>query len=127
MNTEPARIISIVSAFVTAAIAFAVAFGFNLDGEQQKAILGMIAPTVGVIVIAGEVLRSKVVSPASAGAAVAIAKTEDPATRTVPDIQVGGYKQIVAEKLGTSVGQLTFKPPVDAQSGNTPGLASAAN
>lgn len=60
MSKEPARIISLISAFATAAIAFAVAFGLDVSDAQRNAILGMIAPTVGVIVIAGEFIRSQV-------------------------------------------------------------------
>jgi hypothetical protein len=125
VNKEPARIISVISAFVTAVIAFAIAFGFNLTDEQRNAILGMIAPTVGIIVLAGEVTRSRVVSPTSAASAVVNAKAELPVTTAVPDIRVSGYKEIVAEKLGARVDQLTFKPPVDAQSGSGQELMSA--
>lgn len=41
----------------------------------------------------------KVVSPASAGPAVAMAKSEDPATLTVSDVRASGFKEIVAGSL----------------------------
>ncbi|MCC6790709.1 MAG: hypothetical protein IT336_03435 [Thermomicrobiales bacterium] len=109
MGKEPARIISLVTAFATAAIAFAVAFGLNLSDDQRNAILGMIPPTAAMFVIAGECIRSRVVSPETAASAVAQAKREDPSTPAVPEIEVKGFRGMVANNLQVRAGHLTFR------------------
>lgn len=63
MNKEPAAIISAVTAAVTAVLALLVAFGLELTGDQQAAILGVAA--VVAPLVAGLVTRSAVFSPAS--------------------------------------------------------------
>lgn len=60
MKNEPARIVSIITAFATAVLGLVAAFGLDVSDSQQTAIIGVIAPTVTMIVVAGEVIRSKV-------------------------------------------------------------------
>lgn len=81
------------------------------DAGQQNAT----APTVSGILLAGEIITAGVVSPAAAGESVAIAKQKDPTTPTAPDVVVGGYQDVVVEKLGKDVDHLVFKPSVQAQ------------
>lgn len=81
------------------------------DTGQQNAI----APIVSGILLAGEIIRASVVSPAAAGESAAIAKQQNPTTPTVPDVVVGGYQDVVVEKLGKDVDHLAFKPSVQAQ------------
>jgi outer membrane murein-binding lipoprotein Lpp len=57
VKTEPALVISTLSGLATAVIAAIIAFGGNLTEAQSNAILGMIAPTVGVIILAGAIVR----------------------------------------------------------------------
>jgi hypothetical protein len=114
---EPARIIAGITAFVTAVIAVFVAFGLGLDESQQKAILGVIAPTVVLIGLAGELIRARVVSPATAAEAVAVAKQEPAATRAVPRVEVAGYRKAVAAHLGRPASALEFRPVVDGELG----------
>lgn len=56
-KTEPALVISTLTGFATAIIAAVVAFGVDMSQAQQAAVLGMIAPTVGVIILAGAIIR----------------------------------------------------------------------
>lgn len=63
MQTEPSVIIGGITAFVTAAIGLLVAFGLDIDQQQQTAILGMtavLAPAIASIII-----RFRVFSPAT--------------------------------------------------------------
>ena len=83
MATEPARIITAITAFVTAVLGLVSAFGLGLTDDQRNAILGVIGPTVVLIIVAGELIRSKVVSPKAAGEAVGIAKRTDPASPVI--------------------------------------------
>jgi hypothetical protein len=116
MAQEPSRIISLVTAFITAVIGAAAAFGLNIDDTQRNAILAVVAPAVAVIIALGEVIRSRVVSPASAGEAVAIAKMTPSESNVVPDVRVGGYKQAVVDNmpLVENQGQINWKPRVEA-------------
>ena len=59
-RTEPARVVSTVTAFLAALFAVLVAFGIDLSEAQQDAILGAIAPVVAVIVLMGEIIRGQV-------------------------------------------------------------------
>lgn len=47
MKTEPATIITTVTAFIVAVFGLAAAFGLNVSPETQKAILSVVGPTVG--------------------------------------------------------------------------------
>lgn len=63
MQREPSILIGGITAFVTALIGLLVAFGLDIDQQQQTAILGMtavLAPAVASIVI-----RFRVFSPAT--------------------------------------------------------------
>lgn len=65
-KTEPARVVSTLTALLTALIGVAVAFGLNVSEPQQNALLGAIAPIVAVIFLMGEIIRGQVYSPDSA-------------------------------------------------------------
>ena len=114
LSTEPSRIISLVTALVTAVLGAAAAFGLNLDDAQRNAVLAVVAPAVAVIIALGEVIRSRVVSPASAGQAVAAAKQIDPANNTVPEVDVANFKQAVVDNLPgiTEQDQVNWRPKV---------------
>lgn len=60
LNTEPAVIVSLISAIV----ALAVSFGANLSGDQVGAIMAV------VVIVAGLVTRTQVTPAAKADAAV---------------------------------------------------------
>lgn len=72
-KTEPALVISTLTGFATAVIAVLVAFNAAITQAQQNAILGMIAPTVGVIILAGAIIR-QFVRPASTSVSTEKAK-----------------------------------------------------
>jgi outer membrane murein-binding lipoprotein Lpp len=72
-KTEPAIVVSSMAAFATAIIAALVAFGADITDEQKNALLGMIAPTVGVIILAGGIVR-QFVRPASTSVDTSTAK-----------------------------------------------------
>jgi hypothetical protein len=114
LSTEPSRIISIVTALVTAVIGAAAAFGLNIDDAQRNAILAVVAPAVAVILALGEVIRSRVVSPASAGEAVAKAKQTEPGSNVVPDVDVANYRAAVVDNLPlvANEDQINWKPKV---------------
>lgn len=82
MQTEPATIIGLVSTAVAAIVALLVAFGLPITDAQQVAILGVVAG-VGPIVVA-LLIRPRVYSPASADAAVEVARIEGETTGTIP-------------------------------------------
>ncbi len=63
MNREPAAIIGTITAAVTAILALLVAFGLDIEPEQQAAILGVIA--VIAPVVATLITRSAVFAPAT--------------------------------------------------------------
>lgn len=121
MTNEPARIIGYVTTAVTAIIGVLIAFGVNISDQQQTAILTAIGAFVPVAIFMTEFIRSRVVSPASAGEAVAVAKTASPFdqvglpdSNTVPDIKVANYKDAVIENLPATVDERTisWKPKI---------------
>lgn len=112
MTNEPARIIAVLTAFVTAVIGLVAAFGLGLDEGQRNAIIGVIAPTVTLIVVAGELIRSRVVSPNTAATAVLKAKEIEPGSDDVPDIPVKGYRRAVSEVTGVSESGFNWTGPL---------------
>lgn len=109
MTTEPTRIVTAITILVTSLFGVLAIVGLNLDEGERNAIIGVISPLVVLIGIAGEITRSKVVSPASAGEAVALAKQEHPSTATIPDVQVAGYRAAVLASLPRD----SFAIPID--------------
>jgi argininosuccinate lyase len=63
MTKEPAVIISTLTAFLTAAIGFCLAFGLDISEEQQDAVIKMVAAMVTTIAVLGPVIRQFVFSP----------------------------------------------------------------
>lgn len=61
MQTEPARIVGLLTSIVTAILALLVAFGLPLSNGQTGAILGVIAATGPVV--AGFIIRRHVYAP----------------------------------------------------------------
>lgn len=112
MDREPAAIVGTATAVVSAILVFLQSMGMNITDQQQDAIRGLVA--VVAPLIAAFVIRNFVVSPASAGEAVAIAKTEPAATNVVPDIRVSGYRNAVVENLPATVDErtITWRPKV---------------
>lgn len=109
MATEPARLIGYVSTAVTAIAALLLLLGYNMDDQLQKALIGAIVAVVVLVVFIVEMIRSRVVSPASAGQAVAVAKMEPTETNTIPEIKVANYKEAVVENLPLAVDDRTIK------------------
>lgn len=109
MSTEPTRIIGYVTTAVTALIGLLVAFGVDISDEQKNALLTAIGAFVPVAIVMVELIRNFVVSPASAGEAVAIAKTEHPDTATIPDVRVANYRAAVVDNLPATVDERTIK------------------
>lgn len=108
MTNEPARLVSIITAFITAALGLVAAFGLNVSDDQRNAILGVIGPTVLIIGFAGEFIRARVVSPETAAKAVSDAKQMNPGSNNVPLIEVNGYKSAVADNLSLNESHLNF-------------------
>lgn len=109
LSQEPARLIGYLSSAIGAIIGLAVVLGFDVNPDLEKAIIGVITAWVPLIIFIVEMTRSRVVSPQSAGEAVAIAKTEPAATNVVPDIKVSGYRAAVVENLPATVDERTIK------------------
>jgi len=65
LQREPAVVVSTLVSFLTAGVGFGVAFGLDIDDDQQQAIIAVVAPAVAVIFMVGPVLRQFVWSPAS--------------------------------------------------------------
>jgi Zn-dependent alcohol dehydrogenase len=88
-QTEPAQLVAYLTSIVTAGIALAVAFGFELTEDQTAAILGAVA--VGAPIVAGLITRSKVYSPATVeGIANQQYRAGTPPTDAQPDIPPPG-------------------------------------
>lgn len=60
-QNEPAQIVAYLTSAVTAILALLVAYGFDIDQDQQSAILGVVA--VIAPVVAGLLIRGQVYSP----------------------------------------------------------------
>ncbi len=86
MNKEPARIISIITAFATAVLGLIAAFGLDVSDSQRNAIIGVIAPTVTMIVVAGELIRSQVTPTTKAEQKITEAFFKDPAIDDKPKL-----------------------------------------
>lgn len=114
MQTEPTRLITAITAVLTSLFGVLAAFGLNLDDGERNAILGVVGPIVVAIIVGGEVVRSKVVSPATAGAAVASAKESHTTSPDMPDINVPGYREAVLNNLVGAPGALPLKWKIPA-------------
>lgn len=82
MKTEPVISVGSITAAVTAVIALLVAYGFDISGDQQTAILGIVAVLAPMIAMA--FTRGKVYSPASAQKAANEAAVTQDATIAPP-------------------------------------------
>jgi len=65
LKSEPAVVVSTLTALLTAAIGFGAAFGLNISEDQQNAIIAVVAPAVALIAMIGPVIRQFVYSPES--------------------------------------------------------------
>ncbi|MDQ3167323.1 MAG: hypothetical protein M3P94_01595 [Chloroflexota bacterium] len=85
LSREPAVIISATVAFLTAVIGLGAAFGLDVSDDMRQSIIGVVAPTVGIILLLGPVIRQfvKPVAKADADEATAYNKGLDDATGTV--------------------------------------------
>lgn len=63
MNTEPAITIASLVALLGAVITLLVVFGIEVTDDQRDAIIAV--ATIGLPIVAGLVIRAKVVSPAT--------------------------------------------------------------
>jgi len=111
VQKEPAVTVGTIIAIVAAVLVFLDQFGISLSSEQQEAITSLVAVLAPIIV--GLVVRQLVVSPATAGEAVAIAKSNSPASSNVPAVAVPGYQDSVAQFLGRPKSTLAFHPEAD--------------
>lgn len=66
LKTEPAVVVSTITAFLIAVMTGLAVFGIPMSDEQQKAVIATVAPTVGVVALIGPVIRQLVYSPESA-------------------------------------------------------------
>lgn len=62
-KTEPARLVSTVTAVLTALFGVVAAFGLPVSEGQQNAILGAVTPIVAAIFLMGEIIRGQVYAP----------------------------------------------------------------
>lgn len=115
MTKEPAALIGIITAIVAAVLVLLREFGVDITDGQQEAIRNVVAVLAPVIV--GLVVRQYVVSPATAGEAVAIAKGNSPTSANVPAVNVPGYEGQVAGFLRVPKSTLEFAPEADGHRG----------
>jgi len=118
MSKEPAALIAAITAIVAAVLVFLREFGVDITDGQQDAIRNLVAVLAPIIV--GLVVRQLVVSPATAGEAVAIAKRNQPASPNVPAVDVPGYEASVAQFLGRPKSTLAFHPEADGDGAAAP-------
>jgi len=90
LSKEPAVIISAAVAFLTALIGLGAAFGLDVSDQMRQAIIGVVAPTVGIILLLGPVIRQfvKPVPRAEADEAKAYNAGLDAGTGTVTHAMV---------------------------------------
>lgn len=117
LSSEPTRIVGYSTSAVAAIIALLVAFGADISDDQKNAVLTAIGTCVPIVIFMVEVTRSRVVSPKSAGEAVGLAQQNASTSTTVPLVDVGGYKDAVADTMNADVADLKFKPKVDNAGG----------
>ena len=86
IQREPAVIVSTLTAFLTAAIGLVVAFGMDVTDDQKNAILGVLAPAVGLILLVGPVIRGLVFSPNTVRDKVEDAYTATPGIDPKPEV-----------------------------------------
>jgi len=84
LRTEPAVVISTVTAVLTALIGVGLAFGLDISKERQDALLAAVGPLVGVILLMGPVIRTFVYSPNSTDKLVNSATQKEAAGETPP-------------------------------------------
>lgn len=84
LRTEPAVVISTVTGALTTLIGIGLAFGLDISDAQRNALLGSVAPLVGVIFLMGPVIRTFVYSPASTEKLVESATVKEAAGETPP-------------------------------------------
>lgn len=81
---EPARLIALATAAITSLIGLLVAFGVDLTQEQQAAILATFGTVTSLIVVAGEMIRSRVTPTRKAEQIIDIAYRANPDTDPRP-------------------------------------------
>lgn len=84
IKTEPAVVVSTVTALLTALLGFGAAFGLDLSDAQRNAVIGVVAPAVAVIALVGPVIRGFVYSPSSTQELVIAARETGTAGETPP-------------------------------------------
>lgn len=114
MASEPTRTIGYITTAIGAIITLLIAFGADISDPQRNAILAAVGSVVPIVIIMIELIRKNVVSPKSAGEAVAIAKTQEPTTNVVPDVAVKGFRDAAADALGIQKSMIKWQPKVDA-------------
>jgi hypothetical protein len=63
VKSEPASLISIITAFLVAVIGLGAAFGLDISEEQRNAVIAVVAPAAGVIALLGPIIRQYVFAP----------------------------------------------------------------
>lgn len=84
LRTEPAVVISTVTAVLTALIGVGLAFGLDISKERQDALLSSIGPLTGVIFLLGPIIRTFVYSPNSTDKLVTSATRQEAAGNPPP-------------------------------------------
>jgi hypothetical protein len=99
VKSQPATLISLVTALLSALITVAVAFGADITDAQRDAILTAGGALCLVIAALGPVIRQFVVSPQTAANAVVMAKQDTSGSNEVPAINMAGsaYNDAVKE------------------------------
>ncbi len=72
-KSEPAVVVSTITAFLGAIIGVFIAFGADISEEQKQSVLYAVGPCVGVIFLLGFLIRGMVYSPDTYGSDVATA------------------------------------------------------
>ncbi len=84
MEKEAAVITTTVTAFLVALLGFLAAFGLDVSEDQKDAIVKMVIPTAGIILVIGPVIRQFVFSKRSTLTLVDKAYEVDPKTGVPP-------------------------------------------
>ncbi len=86
MSREPATIVSVVTAFLTALLGLGAAFGLDLSDEQRNSIIAVVIPAASIIGLLGPVIRMYVFSPATVKQEVSLAYDKGKSGESAPKL-----------------------------------------
>lgn len=111
MSKEPALTIGAVAGLISAFFVMLGTFGVAVSDAQQDSIQKFVTAAAPFVILGVSwLIRQRVVSPNSAGKAVAQAKLESPNSTVVPSIDVKGFKAAASDALQRDEADIKWRP-----------------